>query len=460
MTTSMRKLMEAATYTGPIDSEHVKYSEEIKGKTNKVIATLSHSKSAEYTKLGRDLVKITELTEQVDKLKEEVKLHSKEKIQDLFNADDAMRTRVVETVGFTFQMTKDIESTTTFKYKEILDEIQEHLTPELVQMLESIKSKYMTVKSGSVGRLTAVQDKNVTPPEPASESVMHEGVMDNLKAYFKKFANYVASWGQKYDKKLNVLKQAAATLGESVIDEAAEPNMYAEKVKKLCSIYQGKMTPEAFDNAMLFDDMNKVDENTRVDIEYTNSTRGSKTKHFDDAYAAQHFAFKVALASGEIDSVDISHQTTETIMPTTEAYPEEEGIDADSVADFLAYSIQKDKLIALKTDAVITGDSTNAQFGVKDVDSGNTYTVSVVKKGKNESMVSEGPVEGLSEEALELCNAVFLTAKQEGFAFEKANQNPDQWLSQAKKVQARSQDAMDALHAYILKLEQAAKGGM
>ena len=205
--------MEAAAYVGPQAGEHVSYSEEIKGKTNKVIAKLSHSKSASYTKLGRDLVKITELTEEIDALKEEVKLHTKEKIADLFHASDAARTRVVETVGFTFQMTKDIESTTTYKYKEILEELESHLTPELIKILSEIKGKFETTKSGSIGRLTAVQDKNVTPPEPTAESVMTEGVWDNVKAYFKKFYDLVARWGQKYDTKLNALKAKAETLG-------------------------------------------------------------------------------------------------------------------------------------------------------------------------------------------------------------------------------------------------------
>src|SRR5690606_39404420 len=105
-------------------------------------AHLNSYESGRYTKLGRNLHRIERLESRIKQIKEEVKGETKELVADLFNAEDAVRTRVVETVSFTFQLTKDPKATETVQYAKVLKELEEHLTPELIQVMESLKAKY------------------------------------------------------------------------------------------------------------------------------------------------------------------------------------------------------------------------------------------------------------------------------------------------------------------------------
>jgi uncharacterized protein Yka (UPF0111/DUF47 family) len=201
-----------AEYTGPRDDPNVSYSaEQTKGEITKVIANLSSHESGKYTKLGRNLKRIERVSALIDKLKENVKQETREKIADLFHAEDACRTRVIETVSFTFKMTKDPVASNTTQYAKVLEELENHLTPELVVILEGLKNKYSKVVQKEPS-LIKVQDK-VQTTEESFDSMLDEGILDSLKAFFHKYLQKVLDWGRKYDTKLAKLEQLAASAG-------------------------------------------------------------------------------------------------------------------------------------------------------------------------------------------------------------------------------------------------------
>lgn len=208
-TDQMRLFMKLteADYTGPIDSPNIAYSaEEKKGEITKVIATLNSHDSGRYTKLGRNLNRIKWLSDKIDQLKEEVKADTKGAIADLFHADDACRTRVVETVSFTFEMTKDPKPTTTVQYSKVLEALEEHLTPELIAVMEGLKAQFSNVTQKSPG--LKAKDKRYESIEEAIQ--LEEGFLDKIKDLAKRFYAKVASWGKSYDAKLDKLKAMAA----------------------------------------------------------------------------------------------------------------------------------------------------------------------------------------------------------------------------------------------------------
>jgi len=206
---NMRKMMVLmeAPYEGPLKDPNVSYSsEEKKGEITKVIANLSSYQSGRYTKLGRNLNRIKWLSEKIDQLKEEVKGEAREAIADLFHAEDACRTRVVETVGFTFNLTKDPAPQKSVQYAKVLEELEGHLTPELVAVLEGLKNKFST---------TIQKAPSLKASDKRMESVeLNEGIFDNIRAWARKFYDKITSWGKRYDAKLDQLR-AQAGLNES-----------------------------------------------------------------------------------------------------------------------------------------------------------------------------------------------------------------------------------------------------
>ena len=207
---------EAPDYQGPKVSPDISYSAEAKsGKISKVIANLKSYDSGRYTKLGRNLLRIKALTEKIKMLQEQTKGETRELIADLFHAEDAAYTRVVDTVGFVFQLTKDPTPVSAVSYSKVLKELEDHLTPELLKVLEELKTKHTGTPVQKAAGLSATDKRN-----PAEESI-NEGVMDKLTGFFKKLYQEIKAWGVSYDSKLDALK-AEVGLTEGYSEEVVE----------------------------------------------------------------------------------------------------------------------------------------------------------------------------------------------------------------------------------------------
>lgn len=162
-----------------------------------VIATLKSYNSQVYTKLAQKVERISQLEVEVKALKEEVKQETRENITDLFDAADAINTRVVDTVSFILTLSKDPKATEAPKYKDILEALTEHLTPELIAVLEQLKKTMVTV----------TQKAPALRIRPKEEQLEEE---DNMIARFiNHLMGIVSRWAGNYDRKLGMLKQAA-----------------------------------------------------------------------------------------------------------------------------------------------------------------------------------------------------------------------------------------------------------
>jgi uncharacterized protein (UPF0335 family) len=162
---------------------------------SEVVAKLKSYNSQVYTKLAAKIENIEKLEAEVKKLKEEVKQETRENIADLFDATDAVHTRVVETVSVIFRLSKDPEATKAPKYKDILEELSTKMTPELITILNGLKERMVTVTQKAPSLKVTRRDDS----EPISESVL-----TNLFAQIKQA---VFGWAQGYDQRLNSIKQ-------------------------------------------------------------------------------------------------------------------------------------------------------------------------------------------------------------------------------------------------------------
>jgi len=162
--------------------------------TGRVIAQLKSHKSAVYTKLAQKLGRIEELEKEIKQLKEDVKQSTREDIADLFDAEDIVSTRIVDTVSFIFTLTKNPKETEAPKYKEILNELEKSMTPELIVMLESLKKTMVT----------RTQKAPALSYEKKPDSKLHESVVNSI---FSKVKNFALRWAKRYDTKLEHLQQ-------------------------------------------------------------------------------------------------------------------------------------------------------------------------------------------------------------------------------------------------------------
>ena len=153
---------------------------------SKVTAKLSSYKSAEFTRLAKNMVRIDELTTELKQLQSDVKQQRREDVAELFDVEDAVFTRVVETKSAYFKLTKDPKPTESPQYKTIIEEFEKHLTPELIQVLEVLKKKHVTI----------------TQKEPA---LTYEPIAE---ADDSGLLNKIRKWLPKFDAKLGQIERA------------------------------------------------------------------------------------------------------------------------------------------------------------------------------------------------------------------------------------------------------------
>lgn len=228
---------------GRVDHPEVKYDVD----ATKVVATLRSYKSQTFTKLAQKIEEITALEAQAAALKEEIKQEAREQIADLFTADDACRTRVIETVSFVIKLTKDPKAATTVKYEKVLSELANHLTPELKTVMETITAKYSTLQAPKAAALSWEQK--------TQESVeLSEGVWDKITGVLAALKAKVMSWGAKYDQKLGALKaqvavsEAMDTLKAPAVTEWEAPMESSPWAKAAIAEEDNAGMPEEQDN--------------------------------------------------------------------------------------------------------------------------------------------------------------------------------------------------------------------
>lgn len=166
---------------------------------DKVIANLTSHDSMVYTKLAQKVQRIEELEDEIKALKLEVKSDTRVHVADLFKAEDVVRTRVIETVSFILTLSKNPKPTETVQYAKVIGELEKHLTPELITLLESLKSQFKTVTQKE-------PSLKITPRDEVKE-----GEDSNpLSSYGEKLLSFVNGWASSYDNKLDALKAQVA----------------------------------------------------------------------------------------------------------------------------------------------------------------------------------------------------------------------------------------------------------
>jgi hypothetical protein len=206
---------EDTSYTGKMTHPDISYKADMKGgQVTKVTAFLKSYESGRFTKLGRNLLEVEQLEKRVKELKEDTKQEARDLLADLFHAEDAACTRVVDTVGFLFEMSKNPKPTETVKYSKVLEEL-EVMMPELKDVLSTLIAKHTSAPVQKTASLKA------TDKAPKTEESISEGFGDKLKGFFGKLKAWVDSWGAKYDSKLDALKREVG-MSESIEEGWAE----------------------------------------------------------------------------------------------------------------------------------------------------------------------------------------------------------------------------------------------
>lgn len=178
-----------------------KYTEKrVKGALDKVTLELEGSDSGAMTRLAKRYERLDKSAKLLKEKRDELNAAVKEVGDRIFDAEDALATRIIDTISYTVMLTA-AEKAETKKPKEEIDFASAYaelarLVPELAAKADEIRTKYTTM----------IPPKD-TPTALRVKAKVQEGLLDMVKAQWSKFMDMINQWGRSYDSKLDALKK-------------------------------------------------------------------------------------------------------------------------------------------------------------------------------------------------------------------------------------------------------------
>jgi uncharacterized protein YdcH (DUF465 family) len=174
---------------------------------SKITAFISGKTSELFTKLAKKFSEIDRLTKRIQQLRDEVNQEAKDQIDALFNAEDEVYTRYIETVSLSITMSKAIEEQRTQTSNlnvdafitDVLALVGEDLQPTVEKLLEQHTKISTKIRAAQQGRVSV----------KIPESTLNESdVLAKVSNFVKGFAAKVMRWAEGYDSKLsNIAKR-------------------------------------------------------------------------------------------------------------------------------------------------------------------------------------------------------------------------------------------------------------
>lgn len=232
---------------------------EVKGKVERLTVQLKGKDSTAMTKLLKEYSELADSIEILSKEKDALNKEIKSKVLDLFEAEDDILTRVVETVSFTATVAKSTpqgpdKEETTIDYTAILKELAQ-MVPDLDSKIQALTKTYTTVSKKAAAK----------PKEPALRvDVVKEGVVETVLGYVSKVVESFKSWCFSYDKRLAKL-QAKFKASKKIVKEGYYSSELLE-AEKLMKAANGKDILPQFKADVIFTlEDGKVDPKTDIE---------------------------------------------------------------------------------------------------------------------------------------------------------------------------------------------------
>lgn len=196
---------------------------EVKGKVERISVKLAGADSKALTTLAKKYVELDESIELLSDQKKLLNTEIKAKVQDLFDAEDAVMTRVIETVSFSMSLAKQSAAGSSTDYEAIVK--------DLVAAVPKLKDK--------VDELTKLYTKTTKARDPALRvDAIKEGVIKDIFAYIAKQLSSFAAWCTSYDADLADMKARFKSISKArfLENDPHGHKMYESNDQKLSKI--------------------------------------------------------------------------------------------------------------------------------------------------------------------------------------------------------------------------------
>lgn len=188
---------------------------ETKKKVERVTAVLEGTESAAMSKLAKRYIRLEQSLKAAQEKRDELNERLKNEVSGLFEPEEAVLTRVVETVSFSLTMAKEIEKrvpeSVKYDYEKIALELAKLIPAELQSKVDEITKMYSTITPASVK--PGVKKLSVSPLEEGMLNTIKKiaAAISDMAKKFKRWAtNFDSSLGNLQDR-FNKIKAEAKT---------------------------------------------------------------------------------------------------------------------------------------------------------------------------------------------------------------------------------------------------------
>lgn len=184
---------------------NLKYTaKEVKKVIDKVTVQLEGNKSGTMTKLAKEYFNLDKSIKKMEIEREELNKKLKAEVENLFDAEDIIYTRIVETCSFVATLNKisKPKDKVEVDYTKIIEELTKLIPEELRVKVDEITATYTTI-SKTEPRSPAFK----TEPKDLEEGI--GDVFKKIKQLVGALIKSVTRWAVAYDKKLAKLKLEA-----------------------------------------------------------------------------------------------------------------------------------------------------------------------------------------------------------------------------------------------------------
>jgi hypothetical protein len=191
-----------------------KYTEKrVKGALDKVTLELEGADSGAMTRLAKRYERLDKSAKLLKEKRDQLNAAVKEVGDRIFDAEDALATRIIDTISYTVMLTASEKAeskkpTAKVDYESAYAELA-RLVPELIEQADKIRAKY-----------TEMIPPKDTPVGLRVKAKVQEGLLDFVKAQWSKFMDQMRMWGRSYDDKLSAIKAKYPLKGKKAVAES------------------------------------------------------------------------------------------------------------------------------------------------------------------------------------------------------------------------------------------------
>lgn len=179
-----------------------------KGEITKVVARLRGNESRSFTQAARHYERIQRHEEKLKAMRDKLNSEMKDRMAEIFTAEEAVLTRVMETASLTMTLSAQKPSSKV-NHEKVLEDLLA-LAPELESKVAELVEKHtkVTTPAARLGKPKTKLVKDSVEPEHINEASLGE-FWEKVKAFGKKVLANTMSWARSYDAKLDSIKQRA-----------------------------------------------------------------------------------------------------------------------------------------------------------------------------------------------------------------------------------------------------------